>query len=338
MAAIGSDNLHGLSNLSIRELKPLPLAVAGHMVGSLKGTVIVSGGSYWTEARERGGRKAFDDRVLALELDGSWREVMRLPQAMAYGGAASLRHTLVLAGGHDGHSALSSVWALRRSAMGEYGIDEWPDLPVPLVHFAIATVSGRIYVFGGQRGDEPMATNELWSLGFDAEESPESHWRAEPPLPGVGRILAAAASRGEELLILGGAALERDAMGPFVRRYLREAWKFDEHARWQLLRDLPAPSVGAPAITSADGELLLFGGDDGSCVSTGNGSGQQHPGFSRSILRLDRHGHGWTHAGELPIGLVTTGSALWKQDCIVIPGGENRPGSRSNRVLELHFS
>jgi N-acetylneuraminate epimerase len=58
----------------------------------------------------------------------------------------------------------------------------------------------------------------------------------------------------------------------------------------------------------------------------------QHPGFSLKILRFDAHGSRWSPLSQLPLSLVTTGAANWGGR-FVIPGGENKPGHRSNRVI-----
>jgi N-acetylneuraminic acid mutarotase len=77
---------------------------------------------------------------------------------------------------------------------------------------------------------------------------------------------------------------------------------------------------------------VIFGGDDGKLATQIFSLKNQHPGFSLNVLRLDAHGLIWSSISQLPLSLVTTGSAFW-QGQFVIPGGENKPGHRSNRVI-----
>jgi N-acetylneuraminic acid mutarotase len=126
--------------------------------------------------------------------------------------------------------------------------------------------------------------------------------------------------------------------GSLVRHYLREVWSFQAESSWQRLAEMPTAAVAAPAACDEDGNVLLIGGDDGHMAGVVLQSGEQHPGFSRAVWRYSPQSQGWAVAGELPVGLVTTGSAVWKDGRIVVPGGEDRPGSRSDRVLELRLT
>lgn len=54
-------------------------------------------------------------------------------------------------------------------------------------------------------------------------------------------------------------------------------------------------------------------------------SEEKHPGFSRKLFRYSTDTNHWFSAGELPVGLVTTGAAVRQDGRIVIPGGEDRP-------------
>ncbi|MGB9612534.1 MAG: hypothetical protein ACPL7M_16300 [Bryobacteraceae bacterium] len=76
--------------------------------------------------------------------------------------------------------------------------------------------------------------------------------------------------------------------------------------------------------------MLILGGDDGSFAAAD--LGPRHPGFCRAILKLDEAG--WREIGALPHAVVTTGIARWSAGA-AIPGGEDRPGRRSSRVLFL---
>ncbi|HVJ07245.1 MAG TPA: hypothetical protein VM554_02590 [Acidisarcina sp.] len=337
IAGLSSALALSIGIMQVHELPPLPEAIAGQLVGTVGDVMVVAGGSRWTAPPDQGGIKVFDDRILALSPDQThWQQVARLPQPLAYGGAASLKHSLVLAGGLDDAKALRSVWALENQKKG-YQLTRWPDLPTPMINFSMAIAGDRVYVFGGQESKDSPASAHLWSLALDADEHPTSSWHEEAPLPGDGRILAAAAGCRNQLYILGGASLAPSSEGTLTRHYVRQAWSFSPTNGWVRLPDLPAASVAAPAVCDAQNNVLLLGGDDGHMAGVVLKPGEKHPGFSHTVLRYNSITKTWDIAGQLPVGLVTTGAGVWKHGRIVIPGGEDRPGSRSNRVLELSF-
>jgi N-acetylneuraminic acid mutarotase len=81
-------------------------------------------------------------------------------------------------------------------------------------------------------------------------------------------------------------------------------------------------------------QLLILGGDDGAQAKLLQ---QSHTGFRRDILAYDTAGDNWTTIGELPFSLVATPSVRWRNR-IIIPGGEERPGIRSNKVWEAEIT
>jgi N-acetylneuraminate epimerase len=272
-----------------------------------------------------------------LEPDGTeWHEIARLPRALAYGGTVSLNDTVIFAGGQDETTVSRSVWALEKQRQS-YHFSAWPDLPTPLTNFSMAVAGDRVYAFGGQSTKNSLASNDLWSLTVDAHGRPASNWRKEASLPAAGRILAAAAGCTGKLYLVGGAALTASENGVPNRHYLREAWSFDPVAGWKRLPDPPQASVAAPAACERNGDFMLIGGDNGQMAGVVLPPGEQHPGFSRNVMRYSVDQNIWAAGGELPIGLVTTGAAVRQDGRIVIPGGEDRPGSRLNQVLELSF-
>lgn len=323
--------------LRVKELPRLPRAIAGQFVGAAGNSVVVAGGSWWSAPPSDGGKKIWEDRIEALEPNGAeWREVARLPQPLAYGGTVSLKGAIVFAGGQDEAAVSRNVWALEKQEQG-YRLSAWPELPTPLTNFSMAVAGDRIYVLGGQSANNSLADNDLWSLSVDAHGKPASNWQKEASLPGAGRILAATAGCAGKLYIVGGATLAASESGVPKRHYLREAWSFDPAAGWKRLPDPPVASVAAPAACERNGDFVLIGGDDGHMAGVVLRPGEKHPGFSRRVWRYSVDRNIWVAEGELPVGLVTTGAAVLRDGPIVIPGGEDRPGSRSNQVLELNF-
>lgn len=195
-----------------------------------------------------------------------------------------------------------------------------------------ARLGGAVFAVGGQSAPDRPACSDVWAIDLPERDLGRERWRAAGALPAAGRILPVVASSNYELFVASGAELVPDGPGQYRRRYLRDALCWSPQQGWRRLPDLPWPTLGAPAITDARGRLLIAGGDDGALAEAAVELGSRHPGFRRSILRLEPTG--WREVGALPEGLVTTGIARWAAGCI-IPGGEDRPGSRSARVLLL---
>ncbi len=85
------------------------------------------------------------------------------------------------------------------------------------------------------------------------------------------------------------------------------------------------------------GHAIVLGESDGALAAREAELKDEHPGFSRDVRMYDRAGKRWTSIGAMPASLVTTGCAWWGNE-LVIPGGEDRPGHRSARVIAVKFS
>jgi N-acetylneuraminic acid mutarotase len=215
-----------------------------------------------------------------------------------------------------------------RVADGRVALRRLPSLPRPLAQMAGALVGREVHVVGGV--DQPQATEASashWMLDLD---DVAAGWRALPPLPGPGRILATASAVGDALLVFGGCSLAPNASGAARRTYLRDAWRFARGA-WARLADMPRPSAAAASPAPVDGRsVFVVGGDDGSQVG---GPPADHRGFTREILRYDVAADSWTSAGTLAVPApVTLPTAPWR-DGFVFVSGEVRPGVRTPRVF-----
>lgn len=143
---------------------------------------------------------------------------------------------------------------------------------------------------------------------------------------------------GKDLYVASGADLSTDEKGAPHRSYLVDAWRLKGGKQWERLPDLPTPVTGAPAICTATGSLVIFGGDDGSLAEQIFTLKDRHPGFSLKILRFDPHHLTWTFTPSLlPLSIATSGATVWSGQ-YVIAGGEDRPGHRSNRVIGRSIS
>lgn len=302
---------------------------AGPFAGLVAGRLVVAGGANFPDKKPwEGGTKRWYDRVFALDAaDGAWREAGRLPRPLGYGVSITTPTGLLCIGGSDADSHRAEVFELRLDGDAVRAVP-LPALPVTLANMCGALVGRTVVVAGGQ--ETPAATAALaraWTLDLDR---PDDGWKEIAPLPGRGRILAAAGASGDAFVIVGGADLSAGPDGKAARTWLRDAWRHDAATGWTKIADLPRAAVAAPSPMPLDdrGRLLLLGGDDGTQVGVAPG---EHRGFPREILAWEPAADAWVAAGCVGEGLVTTPTVVWN-GTVVVPGGEARPGIRSNRV------
>ena len=306
---------------------------AGSFAGVVAGQFVVAGGANFPERKPwEGGAKVWHDRIFVLaQAAGAWREAGRLPRPLGYGLSITTPTGLLCIGGSDAEAHHAETFELRLEG-DSLRVVPMPDLPVTLANMCGALVGRTVWVAGGQ--ETPASTVALartWTLDLDRRHD---GWKEIEAWPGRGRILAVAGAVGDAFVIAGGADLEAAADGRATRAWLRDAWACEAAAvagrRWRRIADLPRAAVAAPGPLPLDekGRPLLLGGDDGTQAGVAPGD---HRGFPRDVLAWDPATDAWVAAGGVAEGLVTTPAVIWG-DAIVVPGGEIRPGIRSNHV------
>lgn len=313
---------------------PDEVGFAGPFAGVSHGNLLVAGGANFPERPPwQGGTKVWHDKVFALnDPTGEWQVVGKLPRPLGYGVSVSYRDRLICVGGSDANRHYADVFAIEWRD-GKLKTTSLPSLPVTMANGCGALVGSTLYVAGGQENpDSTRALSRVFSLDL---ANASARWKEAPNLPGSGRILATAAAFDGAFWVFGGASLNPDEGGKAVRAYLRDAYRLDPARGWQRLPDLPHPVVAAPspASTSSRG-IVILGGDDGSRVGT---DPTTHPGFSRTMLRYDPVSNSWAKLPDMPFAFVTTSAVPWRGGWVV-PGGERRPGIRSNEVWSLRLS
>jgi N-acetylneuraminic acid mutarotase len=319
--------------LRMTDLPPLPQPIAGQFVGVHAGRLIVAGGTSWNRPKWDGGEKRWTPAIYTLGPDEtSWRESGEQAEPLAYGGAVNTSAGVVCIAGQGPVTASASVYLLFWDG-SRVKQRRLVDLPEPRMLLGAAGSGDAIFAVAGQLSPEATtAAATVWELRAADGEWHRARWRVGPPVPGPGRILPAIAPCEGGFYLASGATLFESPLGRSKRKYLADAYRYQQGAGWSTLPTLPAPVVAAPACSDASGRFLIFGGDDGALADQVPEPGPRHPGFRRAILRLESGN--WREIASLSEGLVTTGVAQWRGS-MVIPGGEDRPGSRSARVLLL---
>ncbi len=335
VALLGSSALKAEEHLLHRlfrwqDLAPLPRATAGHFSGTVGGRLVVAGGTNFPVSLFAGGKKVWYHDVFVLSAPSArWQRVDSLVGPLAYGASVSTPDGLVLLGGSNGERHFPTVQLLRLSGqkLERRGL---PSLPVPAAYLGAAYLDGKIYAAGGQTSPAiPKALNKLWVLDLS---DTLLGWQELPPWPGPGRILSVVAAQAGAIYVMGGAELHPDSVGKPARHYLQDGYRYQPESGWQRVADLPHPVVAAPSLAYGNSHILVFGGDDGAYARQMWALKEEHPGFRREILAYHTITDTWAVVDSLPVGLVTTTACSWR-GLMVLPGGEDRPGHRSPRVL-----
>jgi solute:Na+ symporter, SSS family len=319
------------TEITWENLPPLPRPISGHFVGTHNGALIVAGGSNFDVSPFQGGEKQWYDRIYVLPPGAdTWQSHSALPQATAYGASISTPDGLVCVGGSDGDRHYANALLLQW-ANGELVNQPLPDLPTPAAYCGGAAIGDVVYVFGGHAApDDPAPFNKLWSLDLT---NIETGWREIPDyLPGPGRILPVVAAQSGSLYVFSGASLRAEDDGALVRTYLADGYAFTPGSGWREAAPPPKPIVAAPAVAFGAGHIVLFSGDDGSLYEQTQSLGDDHPGFAADTLLYHTFTDAWANVGDAPFAYVTTGATVLDGN-IVVPGGEDRPGHRSDRVF-----
>lgn len=296
---------------------------AGSFAGVVDGTLMVAGGTHFTDKMPwEGGTKVWYDTIFGLEKpDGAWRVMGKLPKPNGYGVSITTAAGWIILGGGNATEHFREVFWVQKDA-------KLPPLPKACAFMCGCEAGGVIYICGGI--ETPTATTAMstfWSLDL---KQPGATWQELPPCPGKPRILACMAAVEGEVHVFSGAALHADKDGKPEREWLNDAWAYQQASGWKKLPDMPRVAVAAPNPAPVTGSKIhILGGDDGANVNFM--PKEKHPGFPRSILVFDMKTQLWSQGGEVPFSLVTTNAVRWR-DRIVIPGGEARPGVRSPAV------
>lgn len=332
---------------------PDPVGFAGAFSGISGGHLLVAGGSNFPENTRpwSGGTKYWSDRIFALEKGAAqWKEIGRLPKPMGYGVSLTWRDQLVMLGGADQQEHYRDAYLLRY-ADDQLVTDTLPDLPEPNAYASGALIGDVVYIAGGL--DAPQAQSckhSFWSLDL-SKPAAERQWKKLDPWPGDPRMLSVAGAMDGAFYLLSGVLLEVPTGDSLARRkYLTDAFRYLPDSGWEKISDLPHAVAAAPSPAHAEGgQLLVFGGDDGSLADQNSILKDEHPGFNTAIVVYDQETAGWRKAGSVLTDKqpdaennpnastwapVTTPLVVWDGE-VILPTGEARPGVRTNRVLAV---
>lgn len=316
-----------------RELPDLPQVLGGQFVGVIADHLVVAGGSYFVTPPWSGGTKQWVDTIYTLGRgDARWRLAGHLPSTLGYGVAISTPHGMLCIGGQTPSGNTRQTLRLRLEG-SRIVIDRLPDLPETDSSMTGALAGDTVYVAGGQL--TPQSTSALQAFWALSLAKPREGWKTLPAWSGPPRIFPVTIASGSSVCVISGAELTGTLGPPPGRKFLSDAYCYAPKEGWRTLPTLPHPMAGAVG-AEVNGDLLVFGGNDGSLADHEYEIREKHPGFSKSIYGFNPRTQHWRVVGTIPYSLVTTGIVHWGDEW-VIAGGEIHPAFRSAKVIAGRF-
>lgn len=334
--------------------------LAGVLAGSIGEKIVIAGGSNFADKIPwLGGTKLFyDDIFLVAETQKDefiWElSELKLPAKMAYSASVSFENAIYCFGGEDPAQPLDFVLKIYFEN-NSLQIKQLPVLPIAVSNAGAAIIDSKVYVAGGN--DSVGATSHFQMLDLS---DIEKGWTVLPGLPEVeshGVVVSQSDGKEECIYVLGG----RNKTG-ITSTFFSSIYKYSPSENsWTKTSSLQLDGGKEFGLSAGTGvafgnnSILLFGGDKGiifnkteqliNAFQTETDSLKKakinaekiellsnHPGFSKEILCFDTHSGKLELVGEIPGLTQVTTCAFWRDNKVIIPGGEIRPGVRSSAV------
>ena len=236
--------------------------------------------------------RGFLKKVWALDLEqasGGWADLPEFPGAARQGLMAAVVEGVLYCWGGFSYSEpycyRDGFRLFRRD--GSWTWDALPPLPWPICTAGTCVMDSKIYLFGGadynaeafftkagRKGECPRLGAQL--LLFDTK-TPGEGWKRLAECPGTPRWVAAVATVGDSIYVIGGAT--GDPYSTVV-----DNWVYiPETGTWTRIRDLPIASGNFPAgrIVFKNRYLVLGGGYQYSLVTNPDGTTRKPYGTAR---------------------------------------------------------
>jgi len=342
--SVNADNQKDIKWLNITSSIPdIPVSkgLAGSFTGIDNNALIVAGGSYFDKPLWEEGRKVYLDSIFVCVKNGEnyqWQFAGKLPYPVAHGAVVQTAGGLLCIGGENNNQKFKNVLLLRWDAVSQSVVVEnnYPPLPSGSSYISASMLGNSVFVYGGKIQVDGMEkiTGKFWEL--DLSNPAVGEWKEIEPCPGGARFGASLVrqSNGEYycLFLFGGKS---------EHGYLSDAYRFDlrsgrNKSSWKRLANMPRPSLASPSVAIGGAQIFLFSGSDGHDVEKILEIKDDYH-FTKEILSYNTITDVWHKVGELPQGIVNTTALVWYSQ-IVLPGGEIRPGTRTNKITTLSLN
>ena len=323
-----------------KELNNIPdsLGLGGIITGKLDGQVVVAGGSNFLLPPWENGIKLFHDQVYMLDdrgADAQWELVGQLPFPISNGASVTLESGILVMGGVNKNGTSDKVFLMSWDPLeGKLKFDlDLPPLPQKAMYLSATAIGNQIYVAGGRNDENPWGLENFWRLDLDLRNTSDFKWETLPSWPGEARFGSVLAAQNNGLHDCVYLISGKNGDGT----YFKDCFEFDpsngDGAAWHRKSDLPRAAMVAPATIIGQTHIAIFSGSDGHDVDKINRIKDDYS-FVRDILAYHTITDTWISVGEMPQGIVASGvietDAGW-----ILPGGEIRPGRRTNKTYRI---
>jgi len=242
-----------------------------------------------------------------------WARVKSMPVALNHAVAVEWNEDLYVAGGYTAPECCTH----ESRALFRYDPrkDRWSRMasaPSRRAAAAAAVVAEHMYLVGGARGGQALATLEVYDFEHD-------RWRSGPSMPTPREHLAAAGAGGRLYALAGRAA----GKGNFklLERYDPKT------RRWKRLPDMAKARGGIAAAALSTKELVVFGGEDA------EGEAKQAAGTIREVERYNAKTQRWSALPDMPTPRHGLGGVALGRDVYAVEGGPE-PGLHFSNAIE----
>ena len=337
------------NDLSLRPAPALsvngPQGVSAPFSGTIGGKTVVAGGCNFPGVpAAEGGAKVFYQDIFRLE-GATWQKAGTLPKPLAYGVGVSVPDGIVLIGGTtDGKTSERSVLLLKALVGGHIDASTTlPALPIGLDQMGAAYGDGYLYVAGGQ--SDGLGTQKAFRLKYPGGTA----WESLPDMPGTPRVQPSAVVQngalGPQFYLLGG-------FDPVAKSTHQDGITYNpKSGTWTATASFEGALVGAAAVASGCGHVLVFGGVDKDIFEAALRTPQPdylaHPAawyrFSPDIKVYSTVTDSWCRlAGDSLLARAGAAVVPYKDSFgathWLVVNGEEKPGVRSSAVTDVEMT
>ncbi|MEX0742308.1 MAG: hypothetical protein WD079_05875, partial [Phycisphaeraceae bacterium] len=339
---------------------PNERGVAGAMVGTHNGALIVAGGANFPDPIWETDKVWHDDVWVLTHDEGRelvWLGPFELDRPVAYGATVSVDDGVVCLGGDDGEQTFADAFMLSwDEKTNELHQTRLPSMPAPAAYGSATVIGSKVYFAGGLKDEDLEQTmSNFWRLDLSKQEEEDFGWEVLPSWPGPSRAfnLTVAQHNGFDdcvYVISGRRANDADEVADvtgFVANddifVLHDVYEFNPRKfgdagadaqpgdGWRQRADVPWGVMAGTAAAVGQSHVFVLGGADGTLIKDAAELGDDHPGFRRDVLSYHTITDTWIIAGEMPANQVTTEATPWG-DGFVVASGEVRPRHRTAAV------
>ena len=326
--------------------------IAGPVAGIAGDKFIIGGGANFPDNFPwKGGQKKYYNHLLVYDMRANGLQLLSdcitLPHSIAYAGLAGNNDGFFAVGGEDENGLLRSAYFFSWNKKNRcLQTESLPELPEKVTNGSLVHINGTLYFAGGETTAGTSA--RLWKLSLKEMAG----WEEMQPLPVPASHGVFVALDHETLAWASGRRKTETGIseiynGLYIYDIRRNAWTKKS--------SLPVSLAAGTGATDGQGNMLIFGGDDGSTFSRveaalvkiaeaqtpdekeewtdrKNALQENHPGFNPNIYLWNRDSDTWSSAGKLPFETPVTTTAIPYKNRIFLPSGEIRAGVRTNKV------